>query len=66
MSINQEIKKRMIDKDIKGTKQLSELAGISYDRCLRLLKGDTSVKLKDAVTVAECLGADIKFVIKGE
>ena len=66
MSINQEIKKRMIDKDIKGAKQLSEASGVSYERCLRLLRGDKSVKLKDAVEVAECLGASVKFVIEGE
>lgn len=66
MSINIEIKKRMVEKDIKGPKQLSELTGVSYERCLRLLKGDSSVKLKDAVLVTEYLGASLKFVINGE
>lgn len=66
MQVKTILKKAMIDCDVVGAKALSERAGISYEKTLRLLKGDTSVRLKDAVTVADCLGLKLAFVIKGE
>ena len=66
MQVKTIIKKAMIDCDVVGAKALSERAGISYEKTLRLLKGDTSVRLKDAVTVAECLGLKLTFAERGE
>lgn len=66
MSINTEIKKRMVDLDINGAMQLSELSGVGYHKTLRIIKGDGTVRLKDVVTTAESLGLEFKFVIKGE
>ena len=66
MSWNKHIQKAMVDNDIKGALQLSELTGVSYERTLRLIKGSESVKLIDVVKTAEALGLEFKFVKKGE
>ncbi len=66
MSINKQLQKRMLDLDIKGAKQLSELTGVGYHKTLRIIKGDGTVRLKDVVTIAESLGLEFKFIIKGE
>ena len=66
MELHKHIQKAMIDKDIKGPKQLSELSGISYEKTLRLLKGNTSIKLKDAMDTARALGLELKFISTGE
>ena len=64
MNLSTVFKKAMIDMDIKGAKQLSEIAGISYEKTLRILAGDTSVRLKDAVIIATALGYELKAMIK--
>ncbi len=56
----------MVDQDIKGFKQLSERAGISYERTIRIMKDQPSAKMVDVVAIAECLGLKLKFVSKGE
>ena len=66
MQVKTILKKAMIDCDVVGAKALSERAGISYEKTLRLLRGDTSVRLKDAVIVAECLGLKLTFIDRGE
>ena len=58
--------KAMIDSNVKGVKQLSELAGISYERAIRIMKDEPSAKLVDVIAVADCLGLKLKFVAKGE
>jgi len=64
MNLSTILKKAMIDHDIKGAKQLSELSGISYEKTLRILAGDTSVRLKDAVITADTLGYELRAVMK--
>ena len=66
MSINKQLQKRMLDLDVKGAKQLSELSGVSYAKTLRIIKGDGTVRIKDVVTIAESIGLEFKFIIKGE
>lgn len=58
--------KAMVDKDIKGIKQLSDCAGISYEKTIRIMKDQPSAKIVDVIAVADCLGLKIKFVSKGD
>lgn len=66
MSISNEIKKAMIDSNINGAKELSERSGISYQKIIRILNGDTSVRLKDAIDAAREVELEFKFIKKGE
>lgn len=58
--------KAMVDKEVKGVKQLSELAGISYEKTSRIMKDQSSAKMVDVVAVARCLDLELKFSVKGE
>lgn len=66
MELSKIFGKTMVDQDIKGFKQLSERAGISYERTIRIMKDQPSAKMVDVVAIAECLGLKLKFVSKGE
>lgn len=66
MKVSKLFKKAMIDKNIRGIKQLSEMAGISYDRCFRLMKDQPSTKMVDVIAVADVLGLKLKWVSKQE
>ena len=61
MNVIKDIEKAMIDKGIRTAIELSEASGVSYYKVLRLLKGDLTVRLKDLVTIADCL--DVKLIL---
>ena len=65
MNISKVFRKAMVDKDIKGTYQLAELAGISYDKCIRIMKDQPSCKIVDVVQVANVLDLELKFISRG-
>ena len=65
MVLSKVFAKAMVDKEVKGVKQLSELAGISYEKTVRIMKDQSSAKLVDVVAVANCLDLELKFLVKG-
>ena len=62
MKISKIFGKAMIDNDIPDVLALSKLAGISYERTMRLMKDQSSAKFIDVIAIAECLDLDLKFV----
>ena len=62
MDFGKDLKKAMIDNGIDGAKQLSELAGISYNKVIRALNSDSSSRLVDVVALASTLKLKIVFV----
>jgi len=70
MNINKtlriELKKAMIDNDIKGAVHLSNISGISYGKTIRAINGDSTSRLVDIVELASVMGLEIKFAKKGE
>ena len=66
MDFGKELKKAMIDNGIDGAKQLSEVAGMSYNKVIRALNSDRRSRLVDVVKLAATLNLQIKFEgIKG-
>lgn len=66
MEVNKIFAKAMVDKGVVGNKRLSELAGISYEKTIRIMKNAPSAKMVDVIAVADCLDLKLKFVGKGE
>ena len=66
MEVSKIFGKAMVDNEVKGFKQLSELAGISYERTIRIMKDEPSAKMVDVIAVADCLSLKLKFIVKGE
>ena len=66
MELSKIFAKAMVDKDIKGLKKLSEHAGISYEKTVRIMKDQPSAKMVDVAAIANCLDLKIKFVSVGE
>lgn len=62
MDFGKDLKKAMIDNGVDGAKQLSELAGISYNKVIRALNSDSSSRLVDVVALASTLKLKIVFV----
>ena len=56
------LEKAMIDKGIKGYKQLSKESGVGYEVVLRLMKGGTNIKLNDLNSITEVLNVEIKYI----
>ena len=54
------IKKAMVDRDIKGARKLHEISGLSYNKVIRILKGDDSCRQCDIDFIASVVG--IRFV----
>jgi DNA-binding phage protein len=66
MKLSKIFGKAMIDQDVKGIKQLAEIAGISYEKTIRIMKDQSSAKHVDILAVANCLGLKLKFVSHGD
>lgn len=64
MELSKIFGKAMIDKDVKGYKQLSELSGVSYEKTIRIMKDAPSAKIVDVIAVAKSLDLNIKLVAK--
>ena len=66
MKAGNELKKAMIDSDIKTYGELSIKSGVSIDRVKRVMDNKPSVKLIDIVDIAKCFGLKLKFIALGE
>jgi len=62
MEYGKELKKAMVEKDITGAKELSDVSGVSYGITLRLLASDKSVRLKDLISTMNVLGCNIELI----
>lgn len=62
MDFGKELKKAMIDNNIGGAKELSEIAGMSYNKVIRALNSDSSSRLVDVVKLAATVNLQIKFI----
>lgn len=62
MKVGKIFSKAMVDKDIVGSKNLSLIAGISYEKTLRIMSDQSSAKMVDVNAVAKCLGLQMQFV----
>ncbi len=66
MSFNNELKKAMVDCDIKGAKELSEQSGLTYNKVIRALNGDGSSRYIDILQLATVLNMKIQFITKNK
>lgn len=64
MELNKIVKKAMIDLDISGAVALANETGLSKEKCFRLLRGDTSLRLADVVIALDTLGYKLKTEVK--
>jgi len=66
MSFKNELKKAMIDCDIKGARELADKSGLTYNKVIRALNGDGSSRYVDILQIASVLDLKIKFIKRGE
>ncbi|URC15415.1 hypothetical protein JLT2_47 [Paraglaciecola Antarctic JLT virus 2] len=62
MNFGNELKKAMVDCNIKGARELSVKSGLSYGKVIRALNGDGSSRYVDIVKLAGVLKLKIGFV----
>ena len=65
MDFSETIKEAMKKKGIRNGMHLHEVTGVSYPIVNRLLKNDTSCRIKDLITVGEHLGIKSFKLING-
>ena len=62
MNFGNELKKAMVDCNIKGARELSVKSGLSYGKVIRALNGDGSSRYIDIAKLADTLGLKINLV----
>ena len=63
MDFGNELKHAMLNNNVNGAKELSELANMPYGKVLRALKGDTSSRIVDVARLGEVLNLRIRFEV---
>lgn len=61
MELKEAVQKAAIDNGINGVLQMAEHCGLSYERTVRVWKGNTSAKVADVITVLSSLGLKLKI-----
>ena len=61
MNFGSELKHAMLNNNVNGAKELSELANMPYGKVLRALSGDTSCRIVDVVRLGEVLNLRMRF-----
>ena len=61
MNIGEAVQKAAIDNSIGGVVAMAEHCGLSYERTVRVWKGDHSAKLADVITVLSSVGLKLKI-----
>ena len=61
MELKEAVQKAAIDNGINGVLQMAEHCGLSYERTVRVWKGNTSAKVADVITVLSSLGLRLKI-----
>lgn len=61
MNIGEAVQKAAIDNGIGGVVAMAEHCGLSYERTVRVWKGDTSAKIADVITVLSSVGLTLRI-----
>lgn len=62
MNISEVVQKAAIDNKIGGVVAMAKHCDLSYERTVRVWKGDNSAKVADVITVLSSLGLRLKIV----
>tara|TARA_R110002096_G_scaffold435936_1_gene664406 strand:- start:714 stop:911 length:198 start_codon:yes stop_codon:yes gene_type:complete len=65
MKIGEAVQKASIDNGIGGVVAMAEHCGLSYERTVRVWKGDHSAKIADVITVLGSVGLRLKIESEG-
>ena len=68
MNIKEAVQKAAIDNGIGGIMEMSVRCGLSYERTVRVWKGDNNAKIADVITVLSSVGLKLRIetISKGE
>ena len=68
MNIKEAVQKAAIDNGIGGIMEMAEHCGLSYERTVRVWKGDNNAKIADVITVLSSVGLKLRIetISKGE
>ncbi len=61
MNMKEAVQKAAIDNGINGVLEMATHCGLSYERTVRVWKGNTSAKVADVITVLSSLGMKLKI-----
>ena len=61
MNMSGAVQKAAIDNGIAGVVAMAEYCGLSYERTVRVWKGDNSAKIADVITVLSSVGLKLKI-----
>jgi hypothetical protein len=61
MDIGEAVQKAAIDNRIGGVVAMAEHCGLSYERTVRVWKGDHSAKIADVITVLGSVGLTLRI-----
>jgi len=61
MKLGEAVQKAAIDKGIGGVLEMANHCGLSYERTVRVWKGQTNAKLCDVMTVLSSLGMKLRI-----
>ena len=61
MKIGEAVQKAAIDSNIGGVVAMADHCGLSYERTVRVWKGDHSAKLADVMTVLGSVGLKLRI-----
>ena len=61
MNIGEAVQKAAIDNNIGGVVAMADHCGLSYERTVRVWKGDNSAKIADVITVLSSVGLTLRI-----
>ena len=61
MNLREAVQKAAIDNSIGGVVAMADHCGLSYERTVRVWKGDNSAKIADVITVLGSVGLQLKI-----
>ena len=61
MELSQAVQKAAIDNNMNGILAMADHCGLSYERTVRVWRGDTSAKIADVIIVLGSLGLKLKI-----
>lgn len=61
MNLSEAVQKAAIDNNVSGVVAMAEHCGLSYERTVRVWKGDTSAKIADVIKVLSSVGLKLKI-----
>lgn len=61
MELKKAVQKAAIDNGIGGVLEMADHCGLSYERTVRVWKGQTNAKIADVITVLSSVGLKLKI-----